>query len=97
MTSVPHPDHDRALKLIGDLLADARRDLAAWAQRGPNYVPAGRAALVEIEAVIDTLTRMRGELVPALLLDEPAQRARLADLPDPAGHHRGRERARLVS
>jgi hypothetical protein len=83
MTSIPDHGHQRALKLVDELLDDAGRDLAAWAERGPNYVSAGRAALVAIEAVIGSLERVRGELVPALLLDNPQHRARQADLPDP--------------
>jgi hypothetical protein len=83
MSSIP--DHGRAFTLVDQLVADAARDLNTWAERGPNYLAAGRAALVAIEAVIASLERVRGELVPALLLDNPQHRARLADLPDPAG------------
>jgi hypothetical protein len=83
MSSIP--DHGRAFTLVDQLVADAARDLNTWAERGPNYLAAGRAALVAIEAVIASLERVRGELVPALLLDNPQHRARLADLPDPGG------------
>jgi hypothetical protein len=78
-------DHQRTLRLVRDLLADAARDLDTWAVKADiNWPSAGRAALVNIDASIGYLAGIRNELVPALLLDRPEHRARQVDL-DPGG------------
>jgi hypothetical protein len=78
-------DHQRTLRLVRDLLTDAARDLDTWAVKADtNWPSAGRAALVNIDASIGYLVGIRNELVPALLLDRPENRARQVDL-DPGG------------
>jgi hypothetical protein len=78
-------DHQRILRLVRDLLADAARDLDTWAVKADiNWPSAGRAALVDLEAAIGYLVGIRNDLVPALLLDRPEHRARQVDL-DPGG------------
>jgi hypothetical protein len=79
------PDHQRTLRLVQNLLADAARDLDTWSVKADiNWPSAGRAALVDLEAAISYLVGIRNELVPALLLDRPEHRARQVDL-DPGG------------
>jgi hypothetical protein len=78
-------DHQRTLRLVRDLLADAARDLDTWSVKADiNWSSAGRAALVDLEAAIGYLVGIRNDLVPALLLDRPEHRARQVDL-DPGG------------
>jgi hypothetical protein len=78
-------DHQRTLRLVRDLLADAARDLDTWSVKADiNWPSAGRAALVNIDASISYLAGIRDQIVPALLADRPEHRARQVDL-DPGG------------
>jgi hypothetical protein len=78
-------DHQRTLRLVQELLADAARDLDTWSVKADiNWPAAGRAALVNIDASISYLAGIRDQIVPALLADRPEHRARQVDV-DPGG------------
>jgi hypothetical protein len=75
------PDHQRTLRLVQDLLADAARDLDTWAVKADvNWPAAGRAALVNIDAAIGYLAGIRDQIVPVLLADRPEYRVRQVDV-----------------
>ena len=75
-------DIERVLRLVGDLVEATGRDLKAWQQRrDANWPTAGRAGLVSLDAAIGHLERLRADVVPALLADDPRQRVRHLDLP----------------
>jgi hypothetical protein len=74
-------DHQRTLRLVQDLLADAARDLDTWSVKADiNWPAAGRAALVNIDASIGYLVGVRDQIVPALLADRPEHRAKQVDV-----------------